>query len=189
MPLSSSGIATSLIAGLRSSAMLGEEVPKLSQGLGNGLFAWANALTVTTIDTGSGGVGVGFIPWLVPSAILIPNLLATYTANGLLGIMAPLEATGLGNGLSLGFAQGALFTNHVGVGSGAGVARVSGPPAFSFIMAGLASVGIKGSGAAQKASAISQALAATLAVFTLPIPIVGSASPSVVAGVGTGRIV
>jgi hypothetical protein len=188
MALTPANLSASILGGLTTVGLKGSAVSQLAQGLANGLTAWTQGLTVVTTDTGSAGVGAGFLPWLVPLPLLSASLLATYPANGHLGPFAPVEAQGMAIGLSLGFAQGFLVTVHAGVGAGTGFARVTGGPAFPFLIAGLLSVGVKGTGASQKANAISQALTLVLQTFGTPIPIVGSASPVVTAGVGVGRI-
>jgi len=188
MPITSAGLTGAIITGLASATLIGQGMPKLAQGIANGLVPWIKSLSVVTADAGSAGVGTSFMVWAVPGPVLVANLLIAYPANGHIGVMAPLEATGLGIGLGLGFIQGAMVSQHAGVGTGTGIARVTGGPAFPFLMQGFAGADIKGAGAVQKASAISQALAITLAAFTLPVPIVGSASPAGASGVGLGRI-
>jgi len=188
MPITSAGLAGSIITGLATVSFTGVGMPKLAQGVANGLISWVRTLTVITADAGSAGSGTSFMLWAVPSPLLVSNLLVSYAANGHIGALAPLEATGLGNGLALGFVQGALVSQHQSVGTGVGVAKVVGGPAFPYLMAGFAGVDIKGVAAVKKAAAISQALMMTLAVFTLPVPIVGSASPAGASGVGLGRI-
>lgn len=188
MPITSAGLTGAILTGLSSMTLVGQGVPKLAQGVANGLMPWIRSLSVVTVDAGSAGVGTSLMVWAVPAPILITNLLVAYPINGHIGVMAPLEATGLGIGLGLGFAQGVMVSQHAGVGTGTGIAKVTGGPAFPFLMQGFASADIKGLGAVNKASAISQALAVTLAVFTLPVPIVGSASPAGASGVGIGRI-
>lgn len=189
MPLATPNLAASITAGLFSVGIKGQDVSKLAQGIASGLVPWVRSLQVVTQDVGSAGIGTGFMLWSVPSPLLISNLLSTYSANGHIGTMAPLEATGLGKGLATGFLQGLIQTNHPGVGVGTGVAKIVVTPAFPNLMQGLASVQIKGVAAASKANAISQALTMTLSVFTIAIPIVGSASPAGASGVGIGRII
>lgn len=188
MPATSAGITAAIVAGLAGVSFTGQDVPRLAQGLGNGLLAWMGALTVVTTDTGSGGVGTGFLPWVISSQLITTNLLTSYPGNGHSGSLAPLEATGLGIGFSTGFAQAAIVSQHPTVGTGAAIARVIPNPSFTYLIQGLSGVGITGVGASQKASAISQALLTVLAVSTWSVPIVGSASPSATSGVGVGRI-
>jgi hypothetical protein len=132
---------------------------------------------------------VGLLPFFIPTPLLTTNLLVAYAANGHLGPMAPLEAVGIGNGISLGAVQGLIQTVNPTVGVGLGVGKISGPPAFSSLMQGFSSVGIKGQGASQKANAISIALMVTLTAMVYPIPIVGAGSILPSAGVGTGKII
>lgn len=188
MPLTSFGLTGAIITGLSTVGFVGSAMPKLAQGIGNGLALWAKSISVTSVDIGSVGVGTGLVAWAVPRPLLNTNLQAAYPIYGHIGSMAPLEAAGLATGLSLGFTQGIVTTQHLAVGVGSGVVRFTGGPAFNYLMQGFAGVDIRGDGAVKKASAISQALAATLAVFTLTVTIVGSASPYSVSGVGAGRI-
>jgi hypothetical protein len=188
MPLVPANLTATITTGLISSGMLGTSVPQLASGIGTGLFMWAQQQTVTTIDAGVLGVGIGVAPFIIPPPLLMANLLATFASNGLIGTMAPLEVTGLANGIALGLAQGMLQTQHPTVGTGAGVGRIIGPPAFSSLMQGFGSVGITGLSATQKASAISMALMMTLQSLVFPILIVGSGSPASAGGVGTGRV-
>lgn len=188
MPITLGGLTGAVAAGLAAGGMVGQAVPQLAAGVSAGLMIWIPQLTVTTVDAGTLGVGTGLLPFAVPAPLIIGSLLAMYPANGHLGPMAPLEATGLGTGIATGFAQGLMTTNHPTVGTGTGVARVVGPPAFPSLVAGFGSVGITGQGSALKANAISSALVLVLQSFTVPIPIVGAASPTGSSGVGVGKI-
>lgn len=189
MPLTPPGLSGALIPSLAASLMLGPAMPQLAQGVANGTVFWASqAATVTSVDTGTLGVGASFVPLIVPPPLLLANLLIAFTANGMLGPMAPLEATGLSIGLSLGLAQALLVGIHPTVGLGAGVAKITGT-AIPSMIAGFVSAGMKGPSAVQQATAIGMALDLTFAAFVLPIPIVGPPSIVPSAGVGTGKIV
>jgi hypothetical protein len=189
MPLSPPQLTAAITVGLISGGMLGVATPKLAAGLAQGICLWLPQMVVTTIDTGAIGAGVGVAPFAVPPAILIPALIAGYAANGQLGPMAPLEALGLANGLAFGFAQGLMVTVHAGCGSGVGLARLIGPPAFPSLVAGLASVAMVGPGAASKANAISTAFVVVFNLFSAPIPIAGAPGPSPGGGAGIGVVV
>jgi len=189
MPLTPVNLTAAITVGLIGGAMLGPATPKLALGIGTGLMIWVPQLIVQTTDTGAIGAGVSSAPFAVPPPLLIGNLIAAYAANGQLGPMAPLEATGLGLGLAAGFAQGLMISVHAGCGGGVGLARVLGPPAFSSLQAGLASVGMTGPSAVQKCNAISLALQIALQAFTVPVPIAGAPGPSPGGGVGIGKIV
>ena len=189
MPLVAPVLSATVTTGLFSGGLIGPAVPKLGSGIGQGVAIWVQQLKVNTIDTGAVGAGKGFGPLLIPQPLLLGSLLAAYAANGHLGVMAPLEALGIANGLFLGFGQGAISTTHPSVGAGAAMARITGPPAFSSLMQGFSSVGITGSGATQKANAISIALAVVIQTLVLPVAIVGAGGPSPAAGSGFGSII
>lgn len=189
MPLVAPTLSATITAGIFSGGLIGPAVPKLGSGIGQGVALWVQQLKVTTIDSGAAGAGKGFGPLIVPQPLILSSLLVAYTANGQLGVMAPLEALGIANGLFLGFGQGMVSTTHPSVGAGAAVGRISGPPAFSSLMQGFSSAGITGSGASKKANAISMALTMVIQTLVLPIAIVGAAGPSPSAGSGFGSLI
>ncbi len=189
MPIVAPALTVTITTALIGSGMLGIATPKFASGVALGVSLWVQKLSVNTVDAGLVGVGTGFLPFLFPQPIFLASLLGTFVANGLIGPMAPLEATGLSTGISLGLAQGVVTTTHPTVGAGAAVARVSGPPAFSSLMQGFSSVGITGPGASRKANAISTALMITLQSLVLPVPIVGAGGLSPSSGTGSGKIV
>lgn len=189
MPLTPPGMSGALIPSLAASLMLGSAMPQLAQGVANGTVFWASqAAVVTSVDVGTLGVGASVAPFIVPPPLLLANLLIAFTAQGMLGPMAPLECTGLSVGISLGLAQAILTGIHPTVGAGAGVAKISGTAIPSMLL-GFASAGLHGPGAIKQATAIGMALDLTFAALLLPIPIVGPPSIVPSAGVGTGKIV
>jgi hypothetical protein len=163
-------------------------MPQLAIGVANGLVTWAGQAVVLTVDTGTLGAGVSIAPLIVPSPLLLQNILIAYAAQGMLGPMAPLQAAGLANGISLGLLQGQLIVYHTSVGAGACVARITGTSVPS-IIAGFASAGMTGPSGIKQATAIGIAIDLTFTTFTTPLPIVGPPSISPGAGVGAGKIV
>jgi len=189
MPLTPPGLTGVLIPSLAASLMLGTAMPQLAQGVAFGTTFWATqGAVVTSVDVGTLGVGAGAVPLIVPQPLILANLLVAFAANGMLGPMAPLEATGLSVGLSLGLAEALITTIHPTVGAGAGVVKISGT-AIPSMIAGFAAAGMKGPSATQQATAIGMAFDLTFAVFVLPTPILGPPSIVPSAGVGTGKIV
>lgn len=189
MPVTPPALTATLLAGLSSVGLIGPAVPKLASGIAIGVSLWVQQLAVQTTDTGSLGVGKGTGVFAVPSPALISALLVAYAANMHQGPMSPLEATGIGNGLSSGLAQGLLTTAHPSVGVGGGVAKIVGPLAFPSLMQGFSSVSITGQVASLKASAISSALLVVTQALLLPVVIVGSASQFASGGAGFGKII
>lgn len=178
-----------LAANLVSTGMLGIGVPKYATGVINGLTLWVQQIIVNTNDVGSGGAGTNVpLPTLVPTPILYANLVAGMVSQGLIGPLMPPFILGLANGLTAVFLQTLIVTQHVGVGTGAGVARFTAPPAFPSIITGFAMAGINGVATVKKAQALAQGLGQTFASLFLPVVIVGSASPTVTSGVGFGKI-
>ncbi len=189
MPLTPVGIAGVLTPALLASAQIGIAVPQFALGVGTGVTIFAQQSSVTSIDTGTLGAGVTVAPLLVPQPLLLVNILAGFAATGTVGVMSPLMAVGLANGLSIGFLQGLITMVHPGVGLGAGVAKVIAAGAVPAMIAGFTAAGMTGVGAVKMATAIGIALTITFATYVLPVPIVGP--PSIVpgAGVGIGKIV
>jgi hypothetical protein len=189
MPLTPVGVAGVLTPALIASGQTGIAVPQFALGVGTGVTIFAQASAVVTADTGTLGVGAGAQPLIVPQPLLLSSLLAGFAATAQVGIMAPLLAVGLANGLALGFLQGLLVTTHPGVGLGAGVGRIIAVGAVPSMIAGFAAAAMIGPAAIKMATAIGIALTITFAAFVTPIVIAGPPSVLPGAGPGFGKIV
>jgi len=183
-PVTGPIIATSL----GSVAILGLAVPSFSLGVAIGVAKWLPQVTVSTVDTGSAGVGTGGLPFAVPQPLLLGFLQVAFTSMGIIGVMAPLKVLGLANGLASTLAMAAISTTHTGVGTGTGIARFSGPPAGPSIILGLSEVGMTGPGTVRIGNAIGMGLTNAVLAYTVSVPIVGSASPISAFGTGVGKI-
>jgi hypothetical protein len=189
MPLTPPGIIGVMLPALFSAGNIGTGTPKLASGIAAGVMLWVAQMKVTTIDTGSLGVGVGLLPCAVPQPLLFAGVGAGMVSFGNVGPMAPLLTLGVANGLALAFLQGLITTTHPSVGTGSGVAKFVGPSAISSMVGGFASLGMVSPGAVKIASSIGMGIDIAFAGFIVPIPIVGSASPVASGGTGTGTIV
>lgn len=190
MPVTTPGITSALYPNLISVGLLGYDTPKLARGIANGVAQWISLVKVNTTDAGSAGTGSNIpLPLTVANPILLANLISGMASQGLSGVFVPPYLLGLTNGLCTAFLQMFIKTTHTGVGTGAGVAKFTAPPARTSMVNGFASAGLKGDSAVRKASAIAQGLDLTFASLVLPVAIVGTASPSAATGVGTGSIV
>lgn len=179
------GVLTGTLVG---TLHLGPGTPKLAMGIATGVDLWLHTLPVTTVDTGTVGVGVGLMPLLVPSPLLQGALAVSFASEGILGPVAPLTIQGISLGLSACFLQALIVTNHPGVGVGAGVVRFGSNPATSMMLQGFASQQMMGEGAKKIARAIGQALDTVFGALVLPIPIAGAPAPAPAAGSGLGSI-
>lgn len=189
MPATPAGIAAALQPNLLSVGMLGTDTPKIAAGLGLGVSNWLAQIMVQTVDTGSLGSGSGGpMPLIVPPS-LNANLLTGFASAAMSGILSPLLATGIANGLLQAFPQALVKTTHVGVGTGTGIGKFIAPPATPVIAAGLASATVIGPFAAQLATGVGIGLDLTFASLVVAVPIVGSASPTAGSGTGFGKIV
>ncbi len=189
MPLTPVGLAGVLVPALFAAGNIGIAVPQLALGVGTGISLFAQQSSVVSVDVGTLGVGAGAQPLLVPQPLLLGSLLAGFAATGTGGVMAPLLALGLANGLNLGFLQGLLVTVHPGVGLGTGVAKIIPAAAVPSMIAGFAAVGMVGPGAIKTATGIGIALTITFATYVTPIVIAGPPSIAPGAGPGFGKIV
>lgn len=190
MPIALPVAVPTLAANLAATSMIGTGVPKYCAGVVTGLTIWVPQINVSTNDVGSTGTGTNIpLPVTLATPVLLANLLTGMTSQGLIGVMMPPFISGLANGLTAVFLQALVSTQHVGVGSGSGVARFTAPPAFPSIAAGFASAGMVGPVATRKAQALGIGLDRTFASLLLPVAIVGSASPSATTGVGFGKII
>jgi len=191
MPLNAPTLTPILVANLLATGNLGQSIPQYAQGVANGVcLHLTSRAKVLTVDTGILGVGTGVAPFLLPQPLLLTSLLTGFTAGRMLGILAPLLATGLANGLAMGFVSlGLVRTNHPGVGTGAGVARLQTSSSVQSMIDGFRQAGMRGDGPEKKARAIGYGLDIAFAGFLMPITIVGSVSTSGGAGIGSGSIV
>ncbi len=189
MALSPPTLAPPIATNLVATGHLGVAVPQLSLGLANGILAWLQVMAVATVDAGQLGAGAGLIPLVVPQPVLLAALTPAFASQGILGVFSPLTILGLSNGLSIGFGLGQVVTTHPVVGVGAGVCSFKAPPAVPFLLQGLATAGITGTGAIKMATALAIALGAVFSALVLPTPIAGAGSPISGGGAGTGKIV
>lgn len=189
MPLAPPNVAATLGTNLLAVGHVGTDLPRFVQAVGLGVSNWAAAATVSVTGTGASGTGQALLPMTVPAPLILTSVQASFVENGILGLISPLTALGLSNGLFAAFPQGVLQATVVGVGSGAGVARVSSAPAFTFFQAAFSSLGMKGTATSQMALALGGAFDKIFAAFSIAIPIVGPSGPSAGVGSGTGKIV
>ncbi len=188
MPLTPPGVTFAVMEAMVAAGFLGPDNIKLANAVGLGASSWIRAVTVSTADVGSLGVGAGLNP-LVPPPSITSGLLASFSAAGLGGIQAPRLALALGSGLTLGFLQGVLVTQHPNVGVGTGLVSYKGASSIPFLIAAFPASGLLGLGGPKLAAAIGVALDQAFFAFTQPIAIVGSVSPSASSGVGTGQVI
>ena len=192
MPLNPPTLATGFIApNLLATGNIGTGMPKFAMGVAIGVCQFLTVQAkVATVDAGTLGVGTSIMPLIVPTPLLQGALFSGFSSMGILGPMAPLLITGLTNGLVTGWLALALLqTNHPGIGTGSGLARIVGPTAVPAMIGGFASMGMVGDGPVKTATAIGIGLDITFSSFVEPIPIVGSASPVGGAGVGFGTVI
>jgi len=189
MPLAPPAIALTLGTNLLATGHLGLAMPKFAGATALGVSLWATKATVSVTGAGAAGTGIATLPLLVPQPLLLVNLQTSFLTFGVTGFFSPLTALGLANGLSLSLVQGIIFATVVGVGSGAGVAKVVSPPAYLAFQEAYASFGMVGPGAIKMALALGATFDKTFAAFSIPIPIVGPAGPAPGVGTGTGKII
>ena len=188
MPITPTGLVSVLVPSLLSGGNIGTGMPRLAQGIANGVSLWIAQTTVSITGTGAAGAGAVSYPLVVPPPLIIANMLGGFSSAGIIGIMAAPLALSIANGLVTGFAQGLIVAAFPGVGSGVGVARVSGPPPMESMNAGFASAGLSGDGSQRIARGISLGLSQTFASLLVPVPIVGPSGPSPGAGTALGKI-
>lgn len=190
MPLSSTILAPTLAVNLAAVLHIGTGMPRFAKGIANGVVGYLEKVSVTTVDTGTLGVGTSLTPLVIVQQALLNTLLIGFAAQEILGPLAPFTAQGISNGLALGVSALAFQkTDHPTVGSGTGVMRITGGSAIPFMIQGFKDAGLSGEGSRKQATAIGIGLDIYFAAFVMPIPIVGPASTFASAGVGSGRIV
>jgi hypothetical protein len=190
MPVSAQAIKLTLIPNLLSTLVIGKDMPRLAQGVANGVSSWVRKIKIQTADAGTAGAGKGTLPITLASPILILNITRGMAQMKLLGLFSPLLITGLSNGLSLSFLQMLASTTHPSVGVGAGVPRYVTPSATLDLVRGFKQAGLKGGEQTEKfCRALAIGLEASFKTLVIPIPIAGPPSPSPSAGTGTGNII
>ncbi len=189
MPLTPPGLTGTLVTGLAATTHLGPAMPRLAAGIAAGVMLWTPLVKATTVDVGQLGTGAGITPLLVPQPALLAAFSGTFAGQAIIGIYAPLTILGISTGLATGFLQGTVNTIHPTIGVGAGVVKLTGPPATPLIIQGFASVGMVGVGSARLATAIGLGLDIVLSALVLPTVIAGAGSPASGGGSGYGQIV
>jgi len=189
MPLAPPALALTLGTNLVSTGHIGVAMPKLAQAVALGVVLWSAKATVSVSGAGAAGTGVATLPLLVPQPLLLASIQTSFLSVGITGVISPLTALGLANGLAAGLPLGIMLATVVGVGSGAGVARIVSPPAYPNFQQAFATLGMAGPGSAKMAIALGMSFDKTFAAFLVPIPIVGPAGPAPGVGTGTGKIV
>jgi hypothetical protein len=189
MPILPISLTQTLVTSLAAVGDVGTGAPQFARGVANGVSTWAGK--AMTFVTGAGTIGTGVVstPLVIPSQLLIANMLPSFARAGILGVMAQPTVVGLCNGLALGFSQGVIFATIPGVGSGAGVAKITGPLVVPEMVAGFAEAGVSGSFGSKLATAIGIGLQQAFAVFSMPVPIVGPSGSAPGSGAATGKIV
>jgi len=189
MPLVPPALALTLGSNLVSTGHIGFGMPKLAQAIALGTTIWAQKATVNVQGAGVTGTGIATIPMLVPQPLLLASIEAGFLSAGIIGVFHPLTVLGLANGFATGLPAGILFATVVGVGTGAGIARVTSPPATSSFQEGFAAMDMATQGGQKMALALGIAFDQIFAAYLIPIPIVGPAGPAPGVGVGTGKII
>jgi hypothetical protein len=177
--------------------MTGQFVPALVMALSNGLISAIQATPILTADSGTSGVGVGFVPLPAAApAVASPGTLAVLLEGQLRGVgIAGMKVSQLAQALAQGITAHLLLavvsSQHPGVGTGAGIGSFIPvlPTYVSQIQAALAAGGIVGQYAPNLGLAVANAITTYLAGIVLTVPIVGPAGPAPGTGAGTGRLV
>jgi hypothetical protein len=154
MPLSPATLQPVIYGSMSVVGLLGAKTGQLAQGIANGVMGWIAIAKVNVSGAGTAGAGAVSMPMIIPVPGLVGTMLTAFSTQAMAGIGSPQMATGIGTGVAMGItSQSLLLATVVGVGSGAGVAKVVGtavPP----MVAGFAGVGLLGVHAVRLATAI-----------------------------------
>jgi hypothetical protein len=175
------------LANLISVGLIGPSTIQLATGLANGTSIYANtAVQFQSVDVGTLGAGVGLGAGVVVPPAIVPAMIGSFTANGILGPFSIPTATGIAQGMQLSFALAVIQTVAAGVGLGAGVGFCIPNPGASagIFFAAFQAAGMLGPSTIQLASAVSAGLDLVLPASIAPVAIVGP--PNIIPGAGTG---
>ena len=176
-------------ANFSSLGILGISVPQLSAGLANALYAYSNSgISVSTVDAGLIGSGVGAGTAALTPASMLPFMIASFSSQSVLGISSFQLAVAITNSLSTCISSSSVSTLHPSVGSGTGVGTLTPSSAVPFFISGLESVGITGTNKNLLATAIANGLDLSLPTTVVNVAIAGPSGSSASSGVGTGKI-
>ncbi len=175
-----------MLGGFTSSGCVGPEIPRLSLMISECLLQYLTSnVTVTTIDTGMAGSGVGI-------GILVPNIqsaIIAMTSNFAVfsGPMATPMAIGVATGLYQTMFTATPNTNHATVGIGTGVCSLipNSGMSKSIFISKFESIGYS----KQLANSISSGVDMFIPTVIGTVVIAGPATTSPSAGVGIGNLV
>lgn len=178
---------------LPTGGIIGPSLPQLATGLANGLSIYAQTgIIVQSVDTGTLGAGVGNgIGIIAPPQPLITSMIASFIANGIIGVSSVPMATAIATGFAQSFILAQIQTVSAGVGVGAGVAMLIPNPGMStgVFFAGLSAAGLVGISVMQLASAVAAGLDQVLPTCTGVVAIAGPPNIIPGAGIGTGKLI
>lgn len=188
MPLLSSIGTPILLSSLAGVGLVGISTPTLAKAIATALVSWGQSRSVSTVDVGTVGVGVGFLPLIVPLPSFYAALLSQAKAQGMDGVFTPLFLAGLSQGTTAFLANGIIATQHPSVGVGTAIATVGGPPSPPICLQAFASLGLTGETSLRLARVLGFSLDAVIPSTPYPLPIVGSPSPTSTGGSGVGSV-
>lgn len=175
---------------LVSGGAVGPASGQLASALSLGLFQYASAVVVTTVDVGTLGAGSGFGQgiFLSPDA-LSASLTAFAVSHGIAGPSAPGILASFALGLCTSLLGAVVVTAHPSVGVGAGKVQLSptggGPLAFS---SALASFGLAGVSAPGLGDALGLAMDSVISSASGVVSITGASSIYPSSGSGFGKL-
>jgi hypothetical protein len=188
MPLTQAGLQPVLYGSLSGVTLIGVKTAQLAMGIANGVVGWAAIAKAIVTAAGTAGTGMVTIPLLVPLPALSGTMLAAFAAQAMAGTWSPQMVAGVSSGVSIGVSsQSLILTTVVGVGAGAGVAKIVGT-AIPPMVAGFAGAGLAGLQAVRLATAIGMGMDLFFAPYVMPVPVVGPPSTFPGAGGGVGQI-
>ena len=192
MPISPATTLPIFTASLAANVIVGPSSIQMATGLSLGLFQYLNSgVIITSIDSGTLGVGVGTGPGIIlAQPVLLAALTASMAGHVIAGPMMPMLANAIALGVftSLGMAVVQTINPLVGVGVGKLQLTPNGTSNIIFPAAFLAA-GMVGPMSPALGSAIGMALDAVIASAVSVIAIAGPPSVSPSVGIGSGVIV
>jgi len=187
MPMDPATLTPVFLSQLISVGLIGPSTIQLATGLANGTSIYAETVVqFQSVDAGTLGAGVGLGASVTVPPTIIPAMIGSFTAHGILGPFSIPTATGVANGMMLAFKLAIIQTVAAGVGLGAGVGFCIPNPGASagIYFAAFQAAGMLGPSTIQLASAVAAGLDLVLPTSIAPVAIVGP--PNILPGAGTG---
>jgi hypothetical protein len=189
MPLIPSFTIPIIEANLVSARCVGINSIQIATAVANGLQSYALAgIKASTVDEGNAGAGYGQGTATLAPSVIVPLMAGAFESANIAGPNGLAMSYAIATSLSECISSSIVNTSHSTVGLGYGSGSLIPSSGSPFFIREFATMGIVGTLSISLATAIGNALDASLPSTSVNVVISGSGSPTIVSGVGVGLI-